>query len=166
MQGMWEPAPGARLTRDDYPYVVYYLFDHDLEPLYIGRTNNAMQRLATHSNWPWWPEVGAYSLEFFREYAEMFNAERVAIRDHKPRLNEQVYEPSSNPPTEPPVRRERVVWHPESLPTATAARRVGVCALTLRRWADKGIVTPAFTSPSGRLRWNLDDLRSQIAGRT
>jgi predicted GIY-YIG superfamily endonuclease len=162
---MWEPAPGDALTREGYPYVVYYLFDHDLETLYIGRTSDVMRRFAAHSTSPWWPEVATYGLEFFREYADMFNAERAAILEHHPQLNVQKDAPAVEPPREPPVRRNSVVWREDSLPTATAARRVGVCALTLKRWADKGIVTPAFTAPSGRHRWDLNDLRSQIAKR-
>src|SRR5882757_1510122 len=125
---MWHPEPGAELTREGYPYVVYYLFDHDLEPLYIGRSNSVYARIAAHSNWPWWPAVGAFSLDFYRTYAEVFNAERQAIKDHRPRLNTQVFDPSPNPPTVPP-RRPAPKPKPEGprwVTTAEAARQIGM----------------------------------------
>ncbi len=54
---------------------------------------------------------------------------------------------------------------PRLLTTAQAARWLGVSASTLARYADKGIVTPTLILPSGHRRWDLDELRRQLAER-
>jgi excisionase family DNA binding protein len=46
--------------------------------------------------------------------------------------------------------------------TAEAARRIGVGVSTLQRWAAQGLVTPAWRTPGGQARWDVDDLRSQL----
>jgi 8-oxo-dGTP diphosphatase len=43
-----------------------------------------------------------------------------------------------------------------------AAQRLGVGLSTLQRWAARGIVTPAWRTPGGQARWDLDDLRRQL----
>jgi predicted GIY-YIG superfamily endonuclease len=95
---MWEPLPAEQVTKEDHPWVVYYLFDEDEEPVYIGLTSGVNQRFHTHSYCgPFWSEVTAFSLEFHRTYAEVFNAERKAILDHCPRYNSQRFAPRDNP---------------------------------------------------------------------
>lgn len=61
-------------------------------------------------------------------------------------------------------------WHPWPMPdqhvsTETAAREIGVAYRTLLRWAKAGTVTPAMYTPGGQYRWDLDDLRRQLAER-
>jgi excisionase family DNA binding protein len=46
--------------------------------------------------------------------------------------------------------------------TAEAARRIGVGVSTLQRWAAQGIVTPAWRTPGGQARWDVDDLKAQL----
>jgi excisionase family DNA binding protein len=46
--------------------------------------------------------------------------------------------------------------------TAEAARRIGVGVSTLQRWAAQGLVTPAWRTPGGQARWDVDDLRAQL----
>ena len=46
--------------------------------------------------------------------------------------------------------------------TAEAARRIGVGVSTLQRWAAHGLVTPAWRTPGGQARWDVDDLRAQL----
>jgi len=46
--------------------------------------------------------------------------------------------------------------------TGTAARALGVGHVTLLRWAHAGAVTPAYRTPGGQFRWDLDDLRRQL----
>jgi predicted site-specific integrase-resolvase len=46
--------------------------------------------------------------------------------------------------------------------TAVAARRIGVGVSTLQRWAAQGIVTPAWRTPGGQARWDVDDLKAQL----
>jgi excisionase family DNA binding protein len=46
--------------------------------------------------------------------------------------------------------------------TAEAARRIGVGVSTLQRWAAQGLVTPAWRTPGGQARWDVDDLKAQL----
>lgn len=48
------------------------------------------------------------------------------------------------------------------VPTATAAREVGVSARTLARWAREGRVTAPVTTAGGQRRWDVEDLRQQL----
>jgi excisionase family DNA binding protein len=43
-----------------------------------------------------------------------------------------------------------------------AAKRLGVGLSTLQRWAAQGVVTPAWRTPGGQARWDVDDLRRQL----
>lgn len=47
--------------------------------------------------------------------------------------------------------------------TQEAARAIGISARSLARWAQEGTVTPTLTTPGGWLRWDVDDLRRQLA---
>jgi DNA-binding transcriptional MerR regulator len=49
------------------------------------------------------------------------------------------------------------------VPSKEAALAVGVHPQTLRRWAAAGLIKPAMVMPSGRKRWDLADLRRQLA---
>lgn len=46
--------------------------------------------------------------------------------------------------------------------TGAAARSLGLGLTTLRDWAARGLVTPAYTTPGGHLRWDLDSLRAEL----
>lgn len=46
--------------------------------------------------------------------------------------------------------------------TGIAAKSVGVGLTTLLRWAHAGQVKPAFKTPGGHFRWDVDDLRAQL----
>jgi 8-oxo-dGTP diphosphatase len=46
--------------------------------------------------------------------------------------------------------------------SAKAAEAVGVGLSTLQAWAARGIVTPAWRTPGGQARWDVDDLRRQL----
>jgi excisionase family DNA binding protein len=50
----------------------------------------------------------------------------------------------------------------ELITTAQAARVLGIDRSTLARWVQQGIVTPAWTTPGGQHRWDLEDLRRQL----
>lgn len=50
----------------------------------------------------------------------------------------------------------------ELLPTGEAAKRLGIHRGTLVRWREKGLVTPAYVTPGGHARWDLDDLLKQL----
>jgi DNA-binding transcriptional MerR regulator len=49
------------------------------------------------------------------------------------------------------------------LNTEKAARALDVHPTTLRRWAKAGIVTSANRTAGGHARWDLDELRRQVA---
>jgi DNA-binding transcriptional MerR regulator len=51
---------------------------------------------------------------------------------------------------------------PDLVPTADAARMLGISARTLARYAQQGVVRPAVVLPSGHLRWDVTDLRRQL----
>lgn len=163
MQHMWAPLPDEAVALADHPYVVYYLFDDELEPVYIGRTANVNQRFAAHSCAPWWRDVAAFSLEFHRLYAQAYNGERQAILDHEPRLNYQRFEPSENPPEMAPVRPPREPKPaPRCVTTSVAARSVGMSSATLVRWVHEGRVRPELRTMGGHWRWNVNSLKCQL----
>ncbi len=49
------------------------------------------------------------------------------------------------------------------LTTGAAAHVVGVDPSTLSRWAQSGTVVPPGRTAGGHLRWDLDQLRNQLA---
>jgi 8-oxo-dGTP diphosphatase len=49
------------------------------------------------------------------------------------------------------------------LNSRAAADALGIGRSTLYRWAAEGFIRPAFITPSGQRRWDLDDLRAQLA---
>lgn len=51
---------------------------------------------------------------------------------------------------------------PQYVTSRVAAKRIGVGVSTLQRWAADGIVTPAWRTPGGQARWDVDDLRAQL----
>jgi hypothetical protein len=51
----------------------------------------------------------------------------------------------------------------ELVPTADAARQIGISSRTLARYAQQGVVRPAVVLPSGHLRWDVADLRRQLS---
>jgi 8-oxo-dGTP pyrophosphatase MutT (NUDIX family) len=52
------------------------------------------------------------------------------------------------------------------LKTAEAADAIGVGISTLQAWAASGRVTPAWRTPGGQARWDLDDLKRQLGIKT
>lgn len=46
--------------------------------------------------------------------------------------------------------------------TPELARRLGVGFRTVQRWIAAGKITPTWTTPGGRYRWDLDDVRRQL----
>lgn len=49
--------------------------------------------------------------------------------------------------------------------TSEAAHAVGVSARSLARWAQEGVIEPTVRTPGGHLRWNIEQLRRQLAHR-
>lgn len=48
------------------------------------------------------------------------------------------------------------------VPTADAAKAIGVDRRTLQRWVNEGLVTPDLTTPGGHHRWDVDRLREEL----
>lgn len=48
------------------------------------------------------------------------------------------------------------------LNTSQAADALDVDPSTLWRWQQKGMITPAWTTPGGQARWDLDELHQQL----
>ena len=48
------------------------------------------------------------------------------------------------------------------LTTGQAAEQLGISRRALAGWWADGVVTPAFITPGGHGRWDLDDLRRQV----
>ena len=46
--------------------------------------------------------------------------------------------------------------------TRVAADHLGIGVSTLQAWAAKGIVKPAWRTPGGLARWDLQDLERQL----
>ena len=51
------------------------------------------------------------------------------------------------------------------VPTAQAAREIGVSPRTLARWAREGSVKPVLTTTGGQRRWDVEQLRRQLIER-
>ena len=47
--------------------------------------------------------------------------------------------------------------------TGAAARALGIDRSTLTRWAAAGVTRPAVRTAGGHMRWDLDQLRAQLA---
>lgn len=54
---------------------------------------------------------------------------------------------------------------PKYVSTGEAAREIGVGRATLARWWSDGLVTPALVTAGGHARWDVDDLKRQLAER-
>jgi len=54
---------------------------------------------------------------------------------------------------------------PKYVPTGEAANEIGVGRATLARWWAEGLVTPALVTAGGHARWDVDDLKRQLAER-
>ncbi len=52
----------------------------------------------------------------------------------------------------------------EYLTTGQVAKTLGLSINALQQWAKQGIVTPAFTTPGGRMRWTVEGLLAQLGG--
>ena len=48
------------------------------------------------------------------------------------------------------------------LTTSQAADELGIAVSTLQSWAAKGLVRPAWRTPGGQARWDVDDLERQL----
>lgn len=46
--------------------------------------------------------------------------------------------------------------------TGAAAKELGIGKVTLLRWMHRGYVRPAWQTPAGQYRWNLEDLQRQL----
>lgn len=54
----------------------------------------------------------------------------------------------------------------EPIGTGAAARALKISRATLARWASAGYVTPVQRTVGGHLRWDLEQLRREIANLT
>ncbi|WP_199430308.1 MerR family transcriptional regulator [Qaidamihabitans albus] len=48
------------------------------------------------------------------------------------------------------------------VPTADAAKAIGVDRRTLQRWVSEGRVTPDLTTAGGHHRWDVERLKQQL----
>jgi predicted site-specific integrase-resolvase len=48
------------------------------------------------------------------------------------------------------------------VPTADAAKAIGVHRSTLAHWRAAGYVTAALMTPGGQARWDVDNLKRQL----
>lgn len=49
------------------------------------------------------------------------------------------------------------------LTTAEAAARLGISRKTLAKYVADGLIKPTVRLPSGHMRWELDDIKRQLA---
>ncbi|TVT17957.1 helix-turn-helix domain-containing protein [Amycolatopsis acidiphila] len=50
----------------------------------------------------------------------------------------------------------------DPVPTADAAKAIGVDRRTLQRWVSQGRIEPTLTTAGGHHRWDIDDLKRQL----
>lgn len=71
--------------------VVYRLFNVEGDLLYIGQTGDISVRLRNHKHdKPWWDEVAEMRTTPYLSKGAAVEAERVAIREERPRYNVQL----------------------------------------------------------------------------
>lgn len=81
-------AQAATPAAPERPTAVYWLYDSKATLLYVGMTNNPIQRFAEHSrDKAWWPHVYRYSVRWFDTRARAEAAETSAILNDGPLLN-------------------------------------------------------------------------------
>jgi 8-oxo-dGTP pyrophosphatase MutT (NUDIX family) len=49
-----------------------------------------------------------------------------------------------------------------SVSSGEAAKALGISRMTLLRWLHRDLVSPAWVTPAGQYRWNMDDLERQL----
>jgi 8-oxo-dGTP pyrophosphatase MutT (NUDIX family) len=49
-----------------------------------------------------------------------------------------------------------------SISSGEAAKALGISRMTLLRWLHRDLVSPAWVTPAGQYRWNIDDLERQL----
>lgn len=73
---------------DDELFILYRMFNHKLQLLYVGITSNPATRLGQHAQEKqWFPEVAEIRLEHYETRAALLAAEREAIETENPRHN-------------------------------------------------------------------------------
>lgn len=92
-----DPPEGRELCdacalADFLQWYVYRFFNADNELLYVGFTNNPIERFKQHSRQSsssqrWWPLQRRYTLTLFGSSVEAFEAEQIAIASEKPLYN-------------------------------------------------------------------------------
>ena len=74
--------------KPERPTAVYWLFADGDALLYVGMTNNPIQRFAEHSrDKPWWPQVTSYAIRWYDTRARAEAAEKAAILNDGPLQN-------------------------------------------------------------------------------
>lgn len=81
-----EPPPAYRFVKRHW--TVYALKSHQGEHLYIGCTSDLYKRCASHSQKPWWSEVGEVKvMAFINGKAPAFAIESHLIKELQPVYN-------------------------------------------------------------------------------
>lgn len=89
------PIPQA--ARPDHT-AVYRFYDANDTLLYVGQSNNPLERYVEHrDSKPWWPDVAQHSIEWFSARSLAEDAETAAIKDEWP-LHNIAHQPRGNGP--------------------------------------------------------------------
>lgn len=81
----------ARQPIADGPTALYWLYDNNKEPIYVGISHRLQQRWSEHArDKAWWPEVKSREVTWFSTRFEAMGAEQDAILRTCPRYNEQL----------------------------------------------------------------------------
>jgi predicted GIY-YIG superfamily endonuclease len=92
---------------------VYWLFDAEDRVLYIGCTQNLVQRLEQHSTQKdWWSRVSRVEAVGYPDRASAHSAESAAIYAERPIFNKKV--PVPKRPLPPIIRRDEPIHAVES----------------------------------------------------
>lgn len=89
---MHQGEPGIRTGsgefHDDELFILYRMFNHKQQLLYVGITSNPSARFAQHArDKGWFPQIAEIRLEHHETRERLIAAEREAIKNENPRHN-------------------------------------------------------------------------------
>lgn len=83
-----------------HPPCVYLMYGEGDQPIYIGVTTRAVDRIRAHSLSEWWAQVRRIELEHFADPVQAYDRERFLIYTLNPAVNRRVPLPA------PPLAEE------------------------------------------------------------
>ena len=119
---------------------LYRFFGDSGRLIYVGITDNLKSRTVDHMGKSWWSEVTSMTVRKYGARADAMAAEAASIRDEHPAYNVQGQRKGHHAPL--PISPDQTF---EDI--ASAARRLGVCTKSVRRYIADGRLTAYRVGP-------------------